>query len=113
MPEAYSLYELNERIKEAISVSFSQPLWVKAEISEIRENANGHCYLELIEKDAKSDRITVRNKATIWSFTYRMLKPYFETATGEELHGTVFPVAYRMNPHTTEFPFRNNFRIDR
>jgi exodeoxyribonuclease VII large subunit len=86
MPEACSLYELNERIKDAISVSFSQPLWVKAEISEIRENANGHCYLELIEKDAKSDRITVRNKATIWSFTYRMLKPYFEGATGEQLH---------------------------
>jgi len=89
MPEACSLYELNERIKDAISVSFSQPLWVKAEISEIRENANGHCYLELIEKDAKSDHITVRNKATIWSFTYRMLKPYFETATGEELHAGV------------------------
>ncbi len=89
MPEACSLYELNERIKDAISVSFSQPLWAKAEISEIRENANGHCYLELIEKDAKSDRITVRNKATIWSFTYRMLKPYFETATGEELHAGV------------------------
>jgi exodeoxyribonuclease VII large subunit len=86
MPEACSLYELNERIKDAISVSFSQPLWVKAEISEIRENANGHCYLELIEKDPKSDRITVRNKATIWSFTYRMLKPYFESATGEQLH---------------------------
>jgi exodeoxyribonuclease VII large subunit len=89
MPEAFSLYELNERIKDAISVSFSQSLWVKAEISEIRENANGHCYLELIEKDAKSDHITVRNKATIWSFTYRMLKPYFETTTGEQLHAGV------------------------
>ncbi|MDP4202785.1 MAG: exodeoxyribonuclease VII large subunit [Bacteroidota bacterium] len=89
MPEACSLYELNERIKDAISVSFSQPLWVKAEISEMRENANGHCYLELIEKDSKSDRITVRNKATIWSFTYRMLKPYFEATTGEQLHAGV------------------------
>jgi Exonuclease VII, large subunit len=89
MPEACSLYELNERIKDTIAVSFSQPLWVKAEISEIRENANGHCYLELIEKDTKSDRITVRNKATIWSFTYRMLKPYFEAATGEQLHAGV------------------------
>ncbi|MBP1640803.1 MAG: Exonuclease large subunit [Bacteroidetes bacterium] len=89
MPEACSLYELNERIKDAISVSFFQPLWVKAEISEIRENANGHCYLELIEKDTKSDRITVRNKATIWSFTYRMLKPYFEATTGEALHAGV------------------------
>ena len=86
MPEACSLYELNERIKDAISVSFSQPVWVKAEISEIRENANGHCYLELVEKDSQSDRITVRNKATIWSFTYRMLKPYFESTTGEQLH---------------------------
>lgn len=86
MPEAYSLYELNEEIKEAIAAHFSQPIWIRAEISEIRENSNGHCYLELVEKDEKSDRIIAKNKATIWSFTYRMLKPYFETSTGQTLH---------------------------
>lgn len=86
MPETFSLYELNERIKEAIAATFIQPIWVRAEISEIRENTNGHCYLELVEKDGKSDRITAKNKATIWSFTYRMLKPYFEATTGQQLH---------------------------
>jgi exodeoxyribonuclease VII large subunit len=52
-----------------------------AEISEMKENRSGHCYLELIEKEEES--IVARARATIWSYTYRMLKPYFETSTGQ------------------------------
>ena len=51
-----------------------------AEISELYENANGNCYLELIEKSG--DKIVARQKAVVLSFTYRMLKPYFEENTG-------------------------------
>jgi exodeoxyribonuclease VII large subunit len=86
MPETFSLHQLNERIKDVMAVSFSQPVWIRAEVSEIRENANGHCYLELVEKDGQSDRIIAKNKAIVWSFTYRILKPYFEGATGQSLH---------------------------
>jgi exodeoxyribonuclease VII large subunit len=89
MSEGYSLYELNERIKEALSLSLSEPVWVRAEISELRENANGHCYLELIEKEGKGDRIIAKNKAMIWSYTYRMLKPYFESSTGQPLRSGI------------------------
>jgi len=86
MPETgCTLLELNLRIKEALSFSFSEPIWVRAEISELRENANGHCYLELIEKEGNSDGIIAKTKAMIWSFTYRMLKPYFESSTGQQL----------------------------
>jgi exodeoxyribonuclease VII large subunit len=67
-------------------VNFETPIWIKAEISEFRENANGHCYLEFIEKDAKSDAILAKIKGTIWANTYRMLKPYFESSTGQALH---------------------------
>jgi exodeoxyribonuclease VII large subunit len=83
--ECYSLFELNQRIRNALAVSFSESVWIRAEISEIRENANGHCYLELIEKEEGSDRISAKAKATVWSFTYRMLKPYFESVAGEPL----------------------------
>jgi exodeoxyribonuclease VII large subunit len=60
-------------------------VWIRAEISELRENPNGHCYLELIEKDSASDYLLAKSKATIWSTTYRMLKPYFESSTGQSL----------------------------
>ncbi|MCK4700340.1 MAG: exodeoxyribonuclease VII large subunit, partial [Bacteroidales bacterium] len=56
-----------------------------AEISELKINNSGHCYLELIEKDPNQDKIIARARATIWSYTFRMLKPYFETASGISL----------------------------
>jgi exodeoxyribonuclease VII large subunit len=58
-----------------------------AEISELNMNRSGHCYLELIEKDSLSDKIIAKSRATIWAFTFRTLKAYFETTTGETLRG--------------------------
>jgi exodeoxyribonuclease VII large subunit len=46
-------------------------------------NQSGHCYLELIEKAEGSENILAKSRATIWSFTYRILKPYFESVTGQ------------------------------
>lgn len=80
-----SLSELTLEIQEAIRLNFSSTVWIRAEISELRENPGGHCYLELIEKDAASDTLLAKSKATIWASTYRMLKPYFESSTGQTL----------------------------
>lgn len=81
MKEQYSLLELNNRIKEALIETIPSTVWVVGEISELKENRNGHCYLELVEKEGSS--IIARSRATIWSYTYRMLKPYFESSTGQ------------------------------
>ncbi len=83
--ESLSLSQLNLKIKSALQSAFSDQIWVVAEISELRLNSSGHCYLELIEKDADSDSILAKIKATIWSYTFRMLSPYFETTTGYRL----------------------------
>lgn len=64
---------------------FTLPIWVVAEISEMNINLSGHCYLELIEKDILSDKIIAKARATIWAFAFRMIRPYFETSTGETL----------------------------
>jgi len=80
-----SLLELNQLIKEKLADAFPTTVWVRAEISEFRENANGHCYLELVDKEEKNDRIAAKMKAMIWSSTYKMLKLYFESTTGETL----------------------------
>ena len=81
MDQKLTLSELNERIGGALQEAFPQAVWVVAEISELKENRSGHCYLELIEK-AGND-IVARSRATVWSYTYRILKPYFETTTGQ------------------------------
>lgn len=81
MVQKLTLFELNQWIKNILCESIPGTVWVVAEISELKENRNGHCYLELIEKQGAE--IVARARATIWSYTWRMLKPYFETATGQ------------------------------
>ena len=85
MIQKITLLELNKSIQEKIKSSFPETIWVIAEISELKINRNGHCYIELIEKDAINDNIIAKTRATIWAFTFRMLKPYFESTTGHEL----------------------------
>lgn len=81
METKFTLSELNGQIKDALTGAFPSTVWVVAEISEIKENRSGHCYLELIEKEG--NEIIARARATIWSYAYRMIKPYFETTTGQ------------------------------
>ena len=85
MTESYSLSELGKCIKMTLKTAFAEPVWVRAEISEMHENVSGHCYLDLIEKADYTDVLVAKQKATIWAFTYRMLKPYFESETGATL----------------------------
>jgi len=79
------LSDLQEEIREVIQNSFDTPRWISCEIMDITQNFSGHCYLDLIEKDEKSDKVLARARAIIWASAYRMLKPYFETSTGYEL----------------------------
>ncbi|HWR99866.1 MAG TPA: exodeoxyribonuclease VII large subunit, partial [Prolixibacteraceae bacterium] len=85
MKERLSLSELNGEVKKVLSANFTAPVWVIAEISEINIHSNGHCYLTLIEKGESEDRIVAQARATIWSYTFRMLRPFFETTTGQQL----------------------------
>ena len=85
MNEQLKLSELNGLVKKTIGEAFTAPIWVIGEISELKINRNGHCYLVLIEKDENGDSIVAQAKATIWSYTFRMLRPYFESTTGQQL----------------------------
>lgn len=76
-----SLFELSQKIQEALENTFPTRVWVVGEVSELKENRSGHCYLELVEKDEDSDTIKAKARAIIWSWSYRMIKPYFETST--------------------------------
>ena len=85
MNERLKLSELNSLVKKAVSDAFTAPVWVIGEISELKTNRSGHCYLNLIEKEENGDAIIAQARATIWSYTFRMLQPYFESTTGQQL----------------------------
>lgn len=81
--DTISLYEMNNLVKEALKTCFPQRYWIHAELSEVHENPSGHCYLEFIEKTPRSGQIIAKARGMIWAATYRLLKPYFETNTGQ------------------------------
>ncbi len=85
MHKPLTLSELNQIIKNTIQTRFDQTYWIVAEISDINFNKNGHCYLELIEKKTDEDKIISKIRANIWSYALKMIKPYFEITTGQQL----------------------------
>lgn len=53
------------------------------ELSDVRSNTTGHCYLEFVQKDPRSNNLVAKARGMIWSNIYRLLKPYFEETTGQ------------------------------
>ena len=84
-----TLSELQHRIKSAVEGSLALPLWVVAEVSELKVNYSGHCYLELVEKSEPTRGGTpiprAQVRAVIWRSQYAMLSSYFEAQTGSRL----------------------------
>ena len=85
MNDKLSLTELQQIIRDSLYLALPGIYWVVAEISEIKENYAGHCYLELVEKNPDEINIRARVRAVIWAKRYSFLKPLFENVTGESL----------------------------
>ena len=81
-----TLSQLQERIRETLCRGFAAPVWITAEIGELKVNArSGHCYLQLVEKGGRNGVPQAQVQAVIWAGQYGMLSSYFRGATGEEL----------------------------
>ena len=81
--DTLSLYELNRLIRLTLNRGLSEAYWVQAELSEVREAYNGHCYIELVQKSEQGNTFVAKARGTIWANIYKMLKPYFENTTGQ------------------------------
>lgn len=78
-----SLYELNALVRQSVRLSMPDAYWVQAELSDVRTNYSGHCYLEFVQKDPKSNALLAKARGIVWSNVFRELKPYFERETGQ------------------------------
>lgn len=81
--EPLTLYELNSLVRGAINERLSSRYWVTGELSEVRETAAGHCYIELVQRDEATREMTAKARGTIWARTYSLLRPYFLEQTGQ------------------------------
>ena len=70
MTDGISLSELTGRIGATIRLHFGQPVWVRAEVNELRVNG-GHCYMELVAKSEHTDTVVAKCRANCWADTWR------------------------------------------
>ncbi len=80
----FSLYALNALVHEAVSNALPDEYWVETELAECRER-NGHCYMELVEKDERSNSPIAKASAKCWRQTWTLLHATFLRATGQPL----------------------------
>jgi exodeoxyribonuclease VII large subunit len=102
-----SLSELLAGVGRAIDAAFPLPVWVSAEIADLRVAGTGHCYLELVEKCAPHGQLgrdsggygngggrstaggsavpKAQARAAIWRNTWASLSAYFRGVTGSPL----------------------------
>ncbi len=80
----FSLLALNALVREAVSEALPDEYWVEAELAECRERG-GHCYMQLVEKDPRSNVPVANASAKCWRQTWALLHPAFQRATGQSL----------------------------
>ena len=80
-----TLYELNALVRRTLELEMSDDYWVEAELSEVHE-VRGHCYMELIQKDARNNTPVAKASAKCWATVWRLVRPHFERVTGQNLH---------------------------
>lgn len=80
--ENIRLSELQKVIRDKLYESFPGYYWIIAEISEIKVNTSGHCYLELTDSEEGSERVTARVRATVWANRFTIVSALFTSVTG-------------------------------
>ncbi len=81
-----SLAELQAEVARALDAAFPMPVWVAAEIADLRVAGTGHCYLELVEKGGSSGAVPkAQARAVVWRGTWASLGAYFRGVTGSSL----------------------------
>lgn len=64
---------------------FALPLWISAELSDLKVNGSGHCYLELVEKGESDGVAKAQVRGVMWRAAYGAIAAKFEAATGAKL----------------------------
>lgn len=83
--DSIGLAALQQQVKNAIDGHFSGMVWLRAEISEMKQHPSGHCYLTLVEKDLDSNALLAKAQAVVWASSWRMVRPCFESQAGRPL----------------------------
>ncbi|MCC6725173.1 MAG: exodeoxyribonuclease VII large subunit [Saprospiraceae bacterium] len=70
---SHTLFEINEFIRRVIALNLPEPLWVRAELADVKQS-KGHYYLDLVQKGEGNGEIIAQAQAVIWQKEYRKLQ---------------------------------------
>lgn len=77
-----TLSQLQNKIKQTIELNIKAQ-WVLCDISDLKINGAGHCYLELVEKsDSRGAIPKAKATAIIWKTNFQMIHNFFRQKTG-------------------------------
>lgn len=83
-----SLLELQQTLTRLISSSpATQNVWITAELSDVTVR-NGHCYMELLEKDPAGAPVA-RARGVIWANNWQRVGPNFLAVTGRKFESGI------------------------
>ena len=74
MSQALRLSQLQDRINRALAINFPEPVWVQAEVGQVRES-RGHIFLQFLESAEGQDQPLARIDAVLWKQQKRALSP--------------------------------------
>lgn len=79
--KSIALHQLTGQIAEVLSDAFVDPVWVTAEVTDLRVAQNGHCYMQLIEKDARRGTTLAAVRAMVWANRWWIFSQQFRQQT--------------------------------
>ena len=98
-----TLAELQLTIRDTIAERFALPVWVSAEVADVKVNSSGHCYLELIDKginDGSNGVPKAQARGVIWRTSYARVVSRFEAESGQRLErGIKILIKVTLNYH--------------
>ncbi len=80
-----TLSELQRSIQMTLVERFALPVWISAEVADLKVNGSGHCYMELIEKGESDGVARAQARAVVWRSAWGVIAANFEAETGQRL----------------------------
>jgi len=78
-----TLSQLAYLVKVCLEGFFPNEMWVVAEIAALKVSRNGHCFMELVEKEGET--LKAKMEALMWRDNFNRIRAFFEETTGETL----------------------------
>ena len=85
----FSVTELNTTIREALRAAIPTSLWVRGEVQGLRRSRPGHLYFQLVEKDARRDRVQAAMDVALFRNHLLTVKAELRKVPGVELANDV------------------------